>query len=664
MFPSLSSCCPPLLQTACWIVLSSLLSHAADRTWQQPGPLRDQSQEVQAPLRVLDGPFSVEANLTLDRLSGSASSVRFGKQLNFGFNGHKGTLFAEGPAIGNIRLLEPTSKFIKPGEPFLFHAERTDDDSFTVSINHQEVFTMKNLRGPLETIAIRPMRSRAQVHRFRVSGSLDIMQPGLHARHRTTPLLTDGEAHPVLTFILVLDEERVLNQIDIDCHGDLPTERLHSLELIHQGKPVMTHMTSTGLSGTVRLPQGRHSLELQAAVQPGTDTRDALTLSCTAVRFADGSIFKLQPAEPSTIRLAYPIHKQGQFDCHTFRIPAIARAKDGSLLAVYDMRYNSRRDLQEHMDIGLSRSTDGGITWADPVPIMDMGEWGGKPQKENGCSDPGILVDEETGEVFVTAMWTHGKPGTHQWTGNGSEPGHDIHRSSQFMMIRSKDHGVTWSPPENLTETLKDPAWYLFAPAPGNGITMKDGTLVMPTQGRDAEGRPFSNITWSKDRGATWTVSTHARDNTTECAVAELSDGSLLLNMRDNRNHRDKSETNGRAMGVTKDLGKTWTVHSADHGALPEPTCMASMISHILEDGRHVLIFSNPRNRHARKDMTIQLSFDDGVTWPEAHRLVLDEEGGAYSSLVMIDDQTLGILYESSQADLVFQRIPLSELLR
>jgi hypothetical protein len=29
----------------------------------------------------------------------------------------------------------------------------------------------------------------------------------------------------------------------------------------------------------------------------------------------------------------------------------------------------------------------------------------------------------------------------------------------------------------------------------------------------------------------------------------------------------------------------------------------------------------------------------------------------------MIDDQTLGILYESSQADLVFQKIPLADLL-
>ena len=57
------------------------------------------------------------------------------------------------------------------------------------------------------------------------------------------------------------------------------------------------------------------------------------------------------------------IHRQGDDNCHTFRIPAIAVTNDGTLLAVYDMRYRSRRDLQGHMDIGLSRSTDGGKTW-------------------------------------------------------------------------------------------------------------------------------------------------------------------------------------------------------------------------------------------------------------------------------------------------------------
>ena len=353
------------------------------------------------------------------------------------------------------------------------------------------------------------------------------------------------------------------------------------------------------------------------------------------------------------------IHKQGQFDCHTFRIPAMATTNKGTLLAVYDMRYNSRRDLQGHMDIGLSRSTDGGDTWARPVPIMDMKKFGGLPEDQNGCSDPNILIDRETGEILVSAVWTHGKPNTHQWVGKGSEPGHSIHKSSQFMMVRSKDDGLTWSKPENWTKRLKDPKWCLFAPAPGNGINLMDGTLVMPTQGRDATGLPFSNFMWSKDHGKSWTLSSPARDNTTECSVAELKDGSLMLNIRDNRNRKDKSKTNGRAVSVSNDMGKTWKVHSSDHGALPEPVCMASLISHDLKDGGRVLFFSNPNSKYKREKMTVRMSLDQGKTWPKS--ILLDQKGGAYSSLAMVDDRTLGILYESSVADMVFQKIKLSE---
>ncbi|MAR10452.1 MAG: neuraminidase [Blastopirellula sp.] len=353
------------------------------------------------------------------------------------------------------------------------------------------------------------------------------------------------------------------------------------------------------------------------------------------------------------------IHRQGDAACHTFRIPAIAVTNDGTLLAVYDMRYRSRRDLQGHMDIGLSRSTDGGQTWESPRPIMDMGEYGGLPQDQNGCSDPNILVDKATGEIFVSAVWTHGKPGTHQWRDKGSEPGLKLSESSQFMVVRSRDDGKTWSKPENWTARLKNPKWYLFAPAPGNGITLDNGTLVMPSQGRDATGQPFSNLMWSKDHGKTWTVSHPARSDTSECAVAELSNGTLMLNMRDNRNRQDKSETNGRAVSVTSDLGNHWTVHASDHGSLPEPVCMASLISHKLNDGRTVLFFSNPNHKSKRKNMTVQLSLDDGKTWTK--RVRLDQNGGAYSSLVMVNDKTLGILYESSRADMVFQTISLSE---
>jgi hypothetical protein len=74
----------------------------------------------------------------------------------------------------------------------------------------------------------------------------------------------------------------------------------------------------------------------------------------------------------------------------------------------------------------------------------------------------------------------------------------------------------------------------------------------------------------SPDRGRTWQVHEYAKINTTESQVAETAPGELMLNMRDNRG-------TGRAVYVTKDLGRTWAPHVSD-GQLVEPICMASLL--------------------------------------------------------------------------------------
>ncbi len=85
---------------------------------------------------------------------------------------------------------------------------------------------------------------------------------------------------------------------------------------------------------------------------------------------------------------------------------------------------------------------------------------------------------------------------------------------------------------------------------------MKDGTLVFPAEGRDSAGGAYSTIIYSGDHGKTWTCGSPATFNTNECQVVELSDGSLMLNARHRANRRLKTG-NGRAIAVTKDMGKT-----------------------------------------------------------------------------------------------------------
>src|SRR5690625_6676596 len=78
----------------------------------------------------------------------------------------------------------------------------------------------------------------------------------------------------------------------------------------------------------------------------------------------------------------------------------MATSNGGTLLAVYDIRRDNSGDLQGDIDVGLSRSTDGGETWEPMQVIMDMGEWGGRPQRENGIGDPAILIDRNTGTIW------------------------------------------------------------------------------------------------------------------------------------------------------------------------------------------------------------------------------------------------------------------------
>ena len=62
--------------------------------------------------------------------------------------------------------------------------------------------------------------------------------------------------------------------------------------------------------------------------------------------------------------------------------------------------------------------------------------------------------------------------------------------------------------------------------------------------------------------------------------------------------------------------------------------------------------------------MSVKVSFDDGETWDLSRTLLLDEGcGRCYSCMTKIDDSTVGILYEGSQADMTFQLLSISDIL-
>jgi sialidase-1 len=540
--------------------------------------------------------------------------------------------------------------------------------------------------------------------------------------HYQVPVLMQKKDNPVVRIHMYIDaavNNTVFTEMVFSTAGSSLGKDIKAAKLYYAGADsTMNNMANTeklqlvGLSnkigeklvikGSQSISPGDHYFWLSVELNNDASLSHVITINALEA-LLNGKSIKVGGQSGLQLRTGIALRQHNQDRVHTYRIPGLATANDGTLLAIYDVRHESARDLQGNIDIGVSRSLDGGKTWLPMQIAIDMSTWGGLPEKFNGVSDANILVDKNTGAIFIAGLWMHGvldeqdkwieglteesKDWNHQWKNKGSQPGFEEKQTAQFLIVKSNDHGKTWSKPVNITRQCKQEDWWLWAPAPGQGITLRDGTLVFPTQGRDKTGKSFSNITYSKDGGATWHTSNRAsKESTTENMAVELSDGTIMLNMRCNKNKKDTGDTNGRVIATTRNLGVDWTEHPASRGALHEPVCMASLIRHDYmvkarpDDPRQnesfglafgrgqkqsVLLFANPDSKTVRHHMTIKVSYDDGLTWPADKKILLDEwKSRGYSCLTSIDADTIGILYESSQCDLVFQQVTLKELLR
>ena len=408
-----------------------------------------------------------------------------------------------------------------------------------------------------------------------------------------------------------------------------------------------------------KLFSGVNYFWISVQMKPNASIRSKVSAEVSDV-ILDGSSAPIKKVNKlSAHYLGVGVRHSGDDGVESYRIPGLVTTNAGTLLGVYDVRHNNSADLQEYVEVGLSRSVDGGQTWEKMRIPMSFGEYGGLPKAQNGCGDPAILVDKQTGTIWIVAAWTHGMGWNRAWT--NSMPGMDKEHTAQLMMVKSDDDGRTWSEPINVTEQMKNPSWYFFFQGPGRGISMDDGTLVFASQYIGADKIPNAGIMYSKDHGRTWKVSKHARTNTTESQVVETSPGVLMLNMRDNRG-------GSRAVSTTSDMGETWKEHESSRTALQEPICMASLIHVKAKDnvlGKDTLLFSNPNTTEGRHSMTIKASLDGGYTWLSENQLLIDSGWSwGYSCLTMIDEETVGILYEGSVAHMTFQAISLKDIIR
>ncbi len=342
----------------------------------------------------------------------------------------------------------------------------------------------------------------------------------------------------------------------------------------------------------------------------------------------------------------------GQGGYHTYRIPSVVVTTRGTLVAFCEGRKNSRSDAGD-IDLLTRRSVDGGKTWLPKRVVWDDGP--------NTCGNPCAVVDRTTGVIWLLLTWNAGN--IHE---GRIKPGFGKD-SRRVFVTHSDDDGVTWAKPVEITRATKKMNWTWYATGPGAGIQLRKskyaGRLVIPCDHKvlTSTGVQYkSHVILSDDHGRSWKLGgTSPRDQVNECEAVELSDGRLLLNMRNYDVH-----VRARQVCLSADGGSSWYDQHHDK-TLIEPICQASIRRYRWPTSRRagVILFSNPASTKGRRNLTIRASCDDGSTWKYAR--VLYGGSAAYSCLCVLDDGTIGCLYErDSYKRITFARFTLDWVAR
>jgi len=348
---------------------------------------------------------------------------------------------------------------------------------------------------------------------------------------------------------------------------------------------------------------------------------------------------------PATVdRTAHSVvYRSGLDGYDTYRIPALVVTNSGALLAFTEGRKHSRSDTGD-INLLLKRSEDRGKTWSHQQVIWDDGP--------NVCGNPSPVVDRSTGTVWLLMTWNRGDDAEREIIDGTSAD------TRRVFITSSDDDGRTWSRPEEITDSVKPASWTWYATGPGAGIQLTQGAragrLVIPCDHiEQGSKRYFSHAIYSDDHGKTWNLGgSSPQDQVNECQVAELTDGRLLLNMR---NYSRAARF--RQVAFSNDGGITWAGQRFD-GTLVEPICQAS-----LKRAGDSLLFSNPADADRRINMTVRTSVDEGQTWRVLHRLY--DGPSAYSDLALISRETAGCLYErgieNPYEEIALARFPVPE---
>ena len=319
---------------------------------------------------------------------------------------------------------------------------------------------------------------------------------------------------------------------------------------------------------------------------------------------------------------------------HTWRIPALEVLEDGTLIAAYDRRNDNASDLPGNLDLVVRRSHDKGRTWTEPQIVVDYD--GGV-----GAGDPSLLVDRETGRIFL--FHAHGPAGVgffNSSDGNSNDSDDILHADYSY----SDDGGLTWST-RRITEDIKDPSWFGIFASSGTGIQTSQGRLIQQYAYDSGDG-VYAVSVYSDDNGQTWQAGEPVGPGMDENKTVELADGRIMLNSR-------TAQGPYRLVAYSEDGGRTYSDPVPDHD-LVDPTNNGAVVRYAPEapmgwPEAHKLLFTNTNHASSRQNLTVRMSCDDGQSWPVSK--VLDPGAAAYSTIVPLGSDEFGVLYERGNVE-------------
>lgn len=311
------------------------------------------------------------------------------------------------------------------------------------------------------------------------------------------------------------------------------------------------------------------------------------------------------------------VYQSGKDGYAGYRIPTLVKAADGAVLAFCEGRREGFGDTG-FIEILVKRSTDNGETWSNNTIVISDGV--------NTFGNANYVTDASSGKIHMICNFNSCEINESQiLRGEGQR---------RAYYLYSEDGGLTWSEPRDITSEVKKADWGWLAFGPCHGIRLENGRIVFgANHSYIPENVYYSYAIYSDDGCKTFHIGEDVANNTNECAVAELDDGKVYINMRSYEGDAR------RRRAYSSDGGKSWSGYEKDD-ALIDSVCQGSVLS-IKDKG--ILLACNAASKQ-RENLTIRLSRDNGLTWEES--LVVYKGQSAYSDMVQLDDNTIGCLYE------------------